>query len=310
LVRDAEREETLARARILPTNQTVQLPPQPGEEVTFVPAPKALAEAAASGAVTNTATAMNNPAAQPASPASSVPAATALNVSLNTNGVVAPAAPVPANNSPAPVVVTDAQAGPAPSPPSEKATGAANPNVEAKPTETAKPTEAASVAAQPQPASNSAGGATVAAQLAPVESVAELLLLPEQQELKVGEHKRLMLFLKTDAPLGLATATLRFDPRSVAVRSISQGMLATNAASAPVLTQSLDMANGVLLVSLSPAAGAQPLTGEGLLLIIEIEGLAAGDSALQFDADKVHLIATDGRSVRARVAASKFKVTQ
>src|SRR5688572_11074450 len=119
-----------------------------------------------------------------------------------------------------------------------------------------------------------------------------------------------MLFLKTDAPLGLATATLRFDPRSVAVRSISQGMLAANAANAPVLTQSLDMANGVLLISISPAAGAQPLTGEGLLLVIEIEGLTAGDSALQFDADKVHLIATDGRKVRARVSASKFKVTQ
>ena len=119
-----------------------------------------------------------------------------------------------------------------------------------------------------------------------------------------------MLFLKTDAPLGLATATLRFDPRSVAVRSVSQGMLAAGATGAPVLTQSLDMANGVLLVSISPAAGAQPLTGEGLLLVIEIEGLTASESALQLDEGKVHLIATDGRTVRARVSSGKFKVTQ
>jgi general secretion pathway protein D len=301
LVRDAEREEQYAKQRSLPTNQTVQLPPQPGEEVTFVPAPKALAEAAANGAVTSAAT--NNTAAQPASPASNVPVAAALNVGFNTSAPASPSAPVVVDDSTAPAPVTGAQATPVPA--SEKAIGAANPNVEAKPTETAKPNEASSVA-QPAPAS----GTNVAAQPAPSESAAELLLLPEQQELKVGERKRLMLFLKTDAPLGLATATLRFDPRSVAVRSISQGMLAANATNAPVLTQSLDMANGVLLVSVSPAAGAQPLTGEGLLLIIEVEGLATGDSALQFDADKVHLIATDGRSVRARVSASKFKVTQ
>ena len=59
-----------------------------------------------------------------------------------------------------------------------------------------------------------------------------------------------------------------------------------------------------------PAPGAQPLTGEGLLLVIEVEALAQGDASLQFDADKVHLIATDGRTVRPRVTASKFKITQ
>ncbi|MDQ3805062.1 MAG: hypothetical protein M3416_14690, partial [Acidobacteriota bacterium] len=50
MVREAERDEQLARARRLPTNQQVQLPPQPGEEVSFVPAPKVLAEAAAAPA--------------------------------------------------------------------------------------------------------------------------------------------------------------------------------------------------------------------------------------------------------------------
>jgi len=64
------------------------------------------------------------------------------------------------------------------------------------------------------------------------------------------------------------------------------------------------------VVSVSPAAGAQPLTGEGLLVVIEVEALAAGDASLQFDADKVHLIATDGRGVVTRVSASRLKVTQ
>jgi hypothetical protein len=140
-------------------------------------------------------------------------------------------------------------------------------------------------------------------------STAELVLLPEQQELKVGERRRVMLFLKTDAPLGLATATLRFDPKSLAVRSVSQGVFAADRSLAPVLTQSVDP-SGVLLVSVSPAAGAQPLTGEGLLVVVEVEALAPGDSGLQFDADKVHLVATDGRAVRPQVSGGKFKVTQ
>ena len=118
-----------------------------------------------------------------------------------------------------------------------------------------------------------------------------------------------MIFLKTDAPLGLATATLRFDPRALAVRSVSQGTLAADKSGAPVLAQSVDP-KGVLVVSVSPAAGAQPLTGEGLLLVIEVEALAAGDASLRFDADKVHLIATDGRSVAARAAGGRLKVTQ
>ncbi|MGB8510900.1 MAG: hypothetical protein WCD76_21180, partial [Pyrinomonadaceae bacterium] len=78
---------------------------------------------------------------------------------------------------------------------------------------------------------------------------------------------------------------------------------------APVIMQSIDP-KGVLLVSVSPAAGAPPLTGEGLLLVIEIEGMGAGDAVLDFDADKVHFIATDGRTVRVKATASKLKVTQ
>jgi hypothetical protein len=135
------------------------------------------------------------------------------------------------------------------------------------------------------------------------------MLMTDRQDLKVGERGRVMLFLKTDAPLGLATATLRFDPKALAVRSVTQGGLAGDKAGAPVVTQSVDP-SGVLVVSVAPAAGAAALTGEGLLLVIEVEGLAPGESGLQFDADKVHLVATDGRTVRPRTTPGRFKVTQ
>ncbi|HWS89774.1 MAG TPA: secretin N-terminal domain-containing protein [Pyrinomonadaceae bacterium] len=241
LLRDAEREEHFARMRSLPTNVTAQIqtPAAPAEEVTFVPAPKALAQAVPSAPA-----AANNSGAQ------------AVNVGLD---AAAFALPVPAVSG-GPVV----------------------------------------------PASESPAAPAVNAP-APAESTAELLLMNDRQELKVGERGRLMLFLKTDAPLGLASATLRFDPKALAVRSVTQGGLA--GAGGPVLTQSVDP-SGVLVVSVAPAAGAPALTGEGLLLVIEVEGLAPGETGLQFDADKVHLVATDGRTVRPRTTPGRFKVTQ
>ncbi|MET0648156.1 MAG: secretin N-terminal domain-containing protein [Pyrinomonadaceae bacterium] len=254
LLRDAEREEHYARLRALPTNQTVQLPTPsasvvPSEEVTFVPAPKALAQ----------------PDAAAPAPANN-PGARAVNVALDPATVVSP---VPA------------------------ATGSAGAGSGAGPTVPASESPAAPAVSVP----------------ARVESSAELLMMTDRQELKVGERARVMVFLKTDAPLGLATATLRFDPKALAVRSVTQGGLAGSGAGAPAVTHSIDP-SGVLVVSVSPAAGAPALTGEGLLLVVEVEGLTPGETGLQFDADKVHLVATDGRTVRPRTTPGRFKVTQ
>ncbi|PYT03632.1 MAG: hypothetical protein DMF65_03825 [Acidobacteria bacterium] len=320
MVREADKEDQYARLRSLPTNQTVQLPPQPGEDLTFVPAPKALAapDATKGGATANNAVAndaaTNTAATGNAPTTNTTNGATAVNVNLSTTNAAAASAsasnntvkPAPAvvKNSPTTSVPNDA----APNNNADGTTGApaSNNNTNATPPATARP--AASVTNAP-PAAPGANAQPAAATSAPAESAAELLLLPEQQELKVGERRRVMVFMKTDAPLGLATATLRFDPRALAVRSVSQGILAADKPGAPVLTQSVDP-SGVLLVSVAPAPGAQPLTGEGLLLVIEVEALAQGDASLQFDADKVHLIATDGRTVRTRVTASKFRITQ
>jgi general secretion pathway protein D len=287
LIRDADREDAqvaaLIRARALPTNQTVQLPVQPGEEVTFVPAPKSLIQSAMN----------NNPVPSAATAANA--GAQSVDVSLNTSATATPrtADSAPTNNFAGAVNNT---------------TGAVNSN-----TGTINNTTG-TVNNNTDTANNKGAGVSpvtppAAVAAAPAESVAELLLLPEQQELKVGERRRVLVFLKTDAPLGLATATLRFDPKALAVRAVSQGGLGADKSLAPTLTQSVDQ-TGVLLVSIAPAAGAQPLTGEGLLFVIEVEGLAAGETSLQFDADKVHLIATDGRTVRPRVTPGKFKVTQ
>jgi len=140
-------------------------------------------------------------------------------------------------------------------------------------------------------------------------SAAELRLVPESQEMRVGEKRRLMLVLKTDAPLNLATATLRFDPRVIAVRSVSKGALFGEKTAAPIIMQSLDP-QGVLLVSVTPASVAPTFSGEGVMLMIEVEALAPGESAVSFDSDKVKFIAADARNVKTQVVQSKVKVTQ
>jgi hypothetical protein len=138
-------------------------------------------------------------------------------------------------------------------------------------------------------------------------SIAELRLVPEAKEMRVGSKQRVMLSLKTDAPLGLAAMTLRFDPLLTKINSVSKGSMFDAATGEPVITHSIDAAKGVLVVSIAPAAGARALTGEGVMLFVEVEALAPGESSFSFDAGQVHAIATDGRSVLMQAVNAPLK---
>jgi hypothetical protein len=77
----------------------------------------------------------------------------------------------------------------------------------------------------------------------------------------------------------------------------------------PILTQSVD-AKGLLIVSVAPPAGGQPLTGAGVLVFIDIEAVAPGESSFSFDKSNVHLVAADGRSVLIELSEVKVIVKQ
>lgn len=142
-------------------------------------------------------------------------------------------------------------------------------------------------------------------------SAAGLMLLPKLQEMRVGERRRITLLLKTDAPLGLAALTFKFDPRQLRIAGVSTGNLLTASADGtqPILTQSVD-AKGLLLVSVAPPSGGQPLTGAGVLVFIDIEAVATGESSFSFDKNNVHLVAADGRSVLIDLSEVKVVVKQ
>jgi general secretion pathway protein D len=142
-------------------------------------------------------------------------------------------------------------------------------------------------------------------------SAAELRLLPGLAAARVGERRRLKLFLKTDAPLGGAALTFRFDPKVLAVRSVTAGDIFSGAGGpgAASLTRG-PSPDGLLVVSLAPAAGAPAISGAGVLLSVEVEALAAGEALFGPGAEDVHLIAADGRQVTLKVVPARVTVTR
>jgi len=137
-------------------------------------------------------------------------------------------------------------------------------------------------------------------------NVISLSFDPDNAELKVGEKRQLGLQVKSDAPLGLAVVTLRFDPKVLKINGISAGAMFADAKTAPTITQSVDE-HGMILLSLAPAAGSS-LTADGTLLNIDVEAVGGGDSTLAFDLSNVHLVASDGRSLLLQIEPIKLTV--
>jgi general secretion pathway protein D len=150
---------------------------------------------------------------------------------------------------------------------------------------------------QPRPAviTDAKAPATTAAQ---PSSAAALRLIPGYAEMPVGGKKRIEIALKTDAPLKLAYATLRFDPRIVAVRGVMPG-------DAKNRVMHATDASGSLTITVTPAAEASPLTTSAALIVVEIEALAAGESNVGFDS---MLVAADGHSLKTQTEGARVIV--
>jgi hypothetical protein len=137
----------------------------------------------------------------------------------------------------------------------------------------------------------------------PAAASAELRLMPAQQEMRVGEKQRLALTLISSAPLNSAMLRLRFDPRFIAVRGISQGDSSTNAST---IMQSIDP-SGIVTISVMPPAGVNFKNGASVLVFLDIEATAVGESALSFEKDNVHL-SSAGSQVAPQLFESRILV--
>ena len=139
-------------------------------------------------------------------------------------------------------------------------------------------------------------------------SAAELKLSSDAQPLRAGERRQVRLLLKTDAPLGLVAATLRFDPRRLAVRSVTQSDSLKGGAPHDTTFNHTVTPEGLILFSVTQRAAAPSLTGAGVLLVIEVEALGAGDAALGLEKDDIHVISRDGRRVVLKAVPLQLQV--
>ncbi len=305
MLRETEREEQIAAARRIPKNVTIQLPDAvvPAYEPAKVdasnqPAKVETAQTAKTDATAGAAT-QTNVAAPPQTQNVSTQAADANRTvaALQTDtGMPQPKSAVLTTTQSALPQTQSADVASAVKTLVSPATTIANTNLSAKQDTAITPVDL------PAPKSESVSNKELEA----APGMLELSLASSSNELKVGEKRQLSLRVKSDAPLGTALITLRFDPKVLKINAISLGDLFANAKTAPTLTQSIDD-HGMVLLSLTPAAGSS-ITADGALLNIDVEALAAGDSNLMFDVSNVHVVASDGRPLMLQIEPVKLTV--
>jgi len=97
----------------------------------------------------------------------------------------------------------------------------------------------------------------------------------------------------------------------VKVHAVTAGNLLSSLAedATPLFTPSID-ANGVCMISISSLNGKASFKGTGALLFIELEAIGAGDAALAFVKETLHLVATDARDVTSEIVQGTATVKQ
>ncbi|OLE54995.1 MAG: hypothetical protein AUG51_04970 [Acidobacteria bacterium 13_1_20CM_3_53_8] len=307
MVQEADREDQIAAARRIPRNPVVQLPD--AEPVTYVPAPRALmSTGATNNAQTNgtTEAVATNTTQATVTPASTTPTSTSLTNSPTGTSALASAILASIGEPPSGSPAVRNTAAPA------QATNLAS-ALQSQSNQRANSQSSTSASAIRQTQATSATSASnaradVAVEPSPSAPV-ELRMMPERQEMRVGERRRLALVLGTGVPLNSASIKLTFDPRNLAVRGITQGDLIAGArGSAPTVTQSIDP-QGQVMIILSMPDGAT-ISGAGVLLFIEVEGVAAGESAITIEQDGTHVATTDTSGVRLQLAQGRVVVKQ
>lgn len=313
MVHETEREDQqLAAARKIPTNVVVQLPdaePPPA----YVPAPQALM------------TTGDNVSAQPATGNAQGSVAAPINTSLTSN------LPQPSNALVNAIAQLTGDAPPVPTSLVNKASSAAQRPVEMAQPSSVTPmplpatTAAATGAMKTETATNNAAktkpfatpssiGDRIKAEVfgkptatpEPAMPLVEARLMAAGQEMRVGQKQRIALVIISKQPLGNTLARLHFDSRILAVRGISQGPWPDGASSAPRLMQSIDP-SGLIMLVISPQAGAPLKSGANVVLYLDIEALAVGESAITFD-ENTQATALDGQGVKMQLTESRVTV--
>jgi len=300
LVQEANREDQLAAARKIGNNVVVQLP-DVEVAAAYVPAPKTLVDPAAT-----TQAKQENPLA--AALSSILPAAISTPSSSSlVNTVASSIGQPPSKLTPTSVnFVPSTISGTGSSTIAEKL-AAATAGVDKNPV---NPAEATAKVASPAITSNDSNGSDEPPPLpSPVLPVgaAELRLVTERSEFKVGERQRIGLVLSSTSILGPAVIRLKFDAAVISVRGLSQGDNLGNAA--PALMQSIDPSGSVML-AISPGKGSPLKVGSTILLYFDVEAVGAGEASMSFERENIHLVGIKGGEITLKLGEAHLAVKQ
>ncbi|HTG91541.1 MAG TPA: secretin N-terminal domain-containing protein [Pyrinomonadaceae bacterium] len=290
MIREADRDEQIAAARMLPKNAVVQLPDRPlpgvfnGPPVPLQAVNNTTAAAPAATQPANNSKVVAPAVTQPVNN-STVAAATTTGNGMTPNNLTAPAEELPAFVPAPKSLVSDRAA-------SEVATVNSSTASSQNAVLTSMPTATES-------SLNVKSGTT---------RVAQISFLPTDDVLKVGEKRRYAIQMSSDVALSLALFAIRFDPKVVKVTTISAGNL-LGSENAPAFIQSVDP-TGTCLISISGLNGKNPVKGTGPLFFIDVEGIAIGDALLIIDDATLHLVATDAKDVTSKLSLGSVTVKQ
>ena len=290
MIREADRDEQIAAARMLPKNAVVQLPDRPlpgvfnGPPVPLQAVNNTTAAAPAATQPANNSKVVAPAVTQPVNN-STVAAATTTGNGMTPNNLTAPAEELPAFVPAPKSLVSDRAA-------SEVATVNSSTASSQNAVLTSMPTATES-------SLNVKSGTT---------RVAQISFLPTDDVLKVGEKRRYAVQMSSDVALSLALLAIRFDPKVVKVTTISAGNL-LGTENAPTFTQTVDP-TGTCLISISGLNGKNPVKGTGPLFFIDVEGIAIGDALLIIDDATLHLVATDAKDVTSKLSLGSVTVKQ
>lgn len=128
--------------------------------------------------------------------------------------------------------------------------------------------------------------------------VSELILPASLPELKRGDKVKIPVSVNGTSLFRSAVLGLRFDPKRLAVRSVSMGDIfgidAAKTSVAPFINN-----DGKMFVSLSLPTG-NVTSPTGIIAMVEVEALADGKVELAFEKDVISFIAPDGKNVALR----------
>jgi general secretion pathway protein D len=294
MIREADREDQIAAARAVPRNSNVQLPDAPVEVAKPVSATQTVAQNTATTAApipsTTTPSANNTASVAQQSQPASIPATTAQVTAPPPAQAKQPVEDLP-SFVPAPKSLISDRAA------EQVATvnpgGATNQN--------------AVLTSLPNATDTSFSPKALDTKLASTR-VAQLSMLEGDAVMKIGEKRRYAVQLNSDVPLSVALLALKFDPKVVKVNAVTAGsLLSTSPDTAPLFTPSID-ATGVRMISISALNGKGVFKGSGPLLFIDVEAVGAGDAALTFVKETLHLIATDARDVTSEIVQGTARV--